>query len=57
MNSSPTAPPGSLLRGMRVAVTGGSAGIGEAICKLLTAQSATVFNLDLREGGAGGAGI
>jgi len=55
MSSSPTAPTGSLPRGLRIAVTGGSAGIGEAICRLLTAQCATVFNLDLRKGGAGGA--
>ncbi|AVA12941.1 SDR family NAD(P)-dependent oxidoreductase [Sphingopyxis sp. MG] len=55
MTPSPTAPPGPLPRGLRVAVTGGSAGIGEAICKLLNAQGATVFNLDLRKGSASGA--
>src|SRR3546814_16380815 len=54
MNSSLPAPPGSLPRGLRIAVTGGSAGIGEAICRLLNAQCATVFNLDLRKGSAGG---
>src|SRR3546814_6817394 len=52
-----SAPPGSLPRGLRIAVTGGSAGIGEAICMLLNAQCATVFNLDLRKGSAGGAEI
>src|SRR3546814_20635487 len=57
MNSSLPAPPGSLPRGLRIAVTGGSAGIGEAICRLLNAQCATVFNLDLRKGSAGGAEI
>src|SRR3546814_7344213 len=57
MNSSLPAPPGSLPRGLRSAVTGGSAGIGEAICRLLNAQCATVFNLDLRKGSAGGAEI
>ena len=57
MNSSPTPLPGSLPRGLRVAVTGGSAGIGEAICRLLNAQCATVFNLDLRKGSAGGAEV
>lgn len=57
MNGSPIALPGSLPRGLRVAVTGGSAGIGEAICRLLTAQGATVFNLDLREGTADGGEI
>jgi len=50
MTTTPTAPPGSLPRGLRVAVTGGSAGIGQAICQLLNAQSATVFNLDMRMG-------
>src|SRR3546814_8440808 len=57
MYSSLPAPPGSLPRGLRIAVTGGSAGIGEAICRLLNAQCATVFNLDLRKGSAGGAEI
>ncbi|RYG38815.1 MAG: SDR family oxidoreductase [Burkholderiales bacterium] len=55
MTPSPTAPSGSLPHGLRVAVTGGSAGIGEAICQLLNAQGATVFNLDLRKRSAGGA--
>src|SRR3546814_5813493 len=55
MSSALPAPPGSLPRGLRIAVTGGSAGIGEAICRLLNAQCATVFNLDLRKGSAGGA--
>src|SRR5690606_4162308 len=50
MTTTPTAPSGSLPRGFRVAVTGGSAGIGQAICQLLNAQSATVFNLDMRMG-------
>jgi len=57
MITTPTAPPGSLPRGLRIAVTGGSAGIGEAICRLLNAQSATVFNLDMREGAAGDTGL
>ncbi|MCR5871206.1 MULTISPECIES: SDR family NAD(P)-dependent oxidoreductase [unclassified Sphingomonas] len=55
MNASATAPTGSLPRGLRVAVTGGSAGIGQAICNLLNAQGATVFNLDLKQGSADGA--
>src|SRR3546814_10283093 len=57
MSSALPAPPRSLPRGLRIAGTGGSAGIGEAICRLLNAQCATVFNLDLRKGSAGGAEI
>ncbi|WP_066799510.1 SDR family NAD(P)-dependent oxidoreductase [Sphingomonas soli] len=55
MSVTATASSGSLPRGLRVAVTGGSAGIGHAICTLLNVQGATVFNLDLKQGSAGGA--
>ncbi len=54
MTTSPPAPAGALLAGLRVAVTGGSAGIGAAICRLLNDQSAKVFNLDLKAVAAGG---
>lgn len=43
----------SPLKGLRIAVTGGSAGIGQAICALLSSQGARVFNLDLKPGEAG----
>jgi len=35
------------LKNFRIAVTGGSAGIGQAICALLSGHGAKVFNLDL----------
>lgn len=56
MTPSPAAPSTSL-RGLRVAITGGSAGIGKAICSLLHGQGAAVFNLDVTEPQPDGAGI
>ncbi|WP_439588024.1 SDR family NAD(P)-dependent oxidoreductase [Hydrogenophaga sp.] len=40
------------LKNLRIAVTGGSAGIGQAICALLSRHGAQVFNLDLKAGDA-----
>ncbi|WP_288251491.1 SDR family oxidoreductase [uncultured Hydrogenophaga sp.] len=47
MNYKDISPPAPL-QGIRIAVTGGSAGIGQAICALLCAHGARVFSLDIR---------